>query len=144
MTRRPLLAVLAAIAVGAFGSVIALIPSAGASSNQGTFNVTVLATGTSTMFGPDDIARLGDDLFVSFQNGVSATGGGNSTIAEYGIPGSLGESPVKTWSVPGKCDGLTADPADSRLIGTLNEDGQLESLHPQPQFLSTDAVHLQP
>lgn len=74
---------------------------------------------------PDDIARLGGHLFVSFQNGVGAkgepapSGTTNSTVAEY----TLGGRQLNSWSLKGKCDGLTGDQAHHRLIATVNEDG---------------------
>ena len=75
--------------------------------------------------GPDDITRLGDSVYVSFQNGVgalgepSATGTAASTIQQYSLDGK----PGKSWQVSGKVDGLTADPAHHRLLLTANEDG---------------------
>lgn len=43
----------------------------------------------------------------------------NSTVEEYDATGNQ----IASWSLVGKCDGLTADPANNRLIATLNEDG---------------------
>jgi len=125
MSLRVPVTVLTAAMVSAGASVATFVPSARADGpNGGDYQVTVLASGNSTMFGPDDITMLDNDLFVGFQNGVSPTGGGgldgNSTIAEYARTGG---DPIQTWSVTGKCDGLTADPANNRVIGTLNEDG---------------------
>ena len=74
---------------------------------------------------PDDITRLGDRVFVAFQNGVgslgepSPSGVTSSTIQEYSLDGRAG----KSWQVPGKVDGLTADNAQHRLLITTNEDG---------------------
>lgn len=75
--------------------------------------------------GPDDITRLGDSIYVSYQNGVgplgepSAAGATASTIQQYNLTGM----PGKSWQVTGKVDGLTADPAHDRLLLTANEDG---------------------
>lgn len=74
---------------------------------------------------PDDITRLGDSIYVAFQNGVgpkgepSPAGIGSSTIQQYSLTGVAG----KSWSVVGKVDGLTADPSHQRLVLTVNEDG---------------------
>jgi hypothetical protein len=74
---------------------------------------------------PDDISRLGDHVFVAFQNGVgslgeaSPSGVTSSTIQEYGLDGRPGTS----WQVTGKVDGLTADNTHHRLLITTNEDG---------------------
>jgi len=73
---------------------------------------------------PDDITRLGDDLFVGFQNGVgtqgepSADGNRDSTIVELTLRGH----PVAQWDIAGKADGVTADPALGLVIATVNED----------------------
>jgi len=77
---------------------------------------------------PDDAARIGDRLFVAFQNSVPSTGGTpgapagpttQSTVVELTMSGRL----VTRWQLTGKCDGLAADPAHNRLIATVNEDG---------------------
>lgn len=74
---------------------------------------------------PDDLTRLGDDLFVSYQNGVGAQGEPTpagvdfSTIAEYTPEGHL----LATWDLTGKSDGLSADPRTGQVIATVNEDG---------------------
>ena len=73
---------------------------------------------------PDDITVLGGDLFTGFQNGVGPQGqaapDGNrdSTIVEFTPDGR----PVRQWDIRGKCDGVTAERADHRLIATVNED----------------------
>jgi hypothetical protein len=83
-----------------------------------------LAAGTSQQFGPDDLVHLGRDVFVAWQNGVGSTGSpspsGNtdSTIVEYRPDGSV----VGTWAVTGKVDGMGADPANARVIATVDED----------------------
>ncbi len=85
-------------------------------------------SGSEQISNPDDITRLGNHIYVAFQNGVgpqgqpSTTAGsiGNqdSTIVEFDLRGR----PVNRWDVVGKCDGLTADPALGRIIATVNED----------------------
>jgi hypothetical protein len=73
---------------------------------------------------PDDITRLGGDLFTAFQNGVgpqgepSADGNTDSTVVEFTPAGR----PVRQWDIHGKCDGLTAQPSAHRVIATVNED----------------------
>jgi hypothetical protein len=74
---------------------------------------------------PDDITRLGNSIFVAFQNGVGPRGEAapsgvtSSTIQEYFLDGRAG----KSWQVLGKIDGLNADNARHRLLLTTNEDG---------------------
>jgi hypothetical protein len=93
---------------------------------------------------PDDITRLGDRVYVSFQNGVgplgepAPSGATASTVQQYRLDGTPGES----WQVPGKVDGLTADSAHHRLLLTTNEDGNsgFSTLTPgAPQPLRTYA-----
>jgi hypothetical protein len=73
---------------------------------------------------PDDLTRLGGNLFTAFQNGVgpqgepATSGNRDSTIVEFTPHGR----PLRQWDIRGKCDGLTADPARHRLIATVNED----------------------
>ena len=80
---------------------------------------------TEALTKPDDITRLGDDLFVGFQNGVGAQGeassSGNldSTVVEFSTSGQ----PIAQWDIAGKDDGLTADPDLHAVIATVNEDG---------------------
>ncbi len=83
---------------------------------------------------PDDITRLGDSIYVTFQNGVgplgepSPSGATASTIQQYSLKGV----PGKSWSVTGKVDGLTADPHNHRLLLTANEDGNSSFLTLDP------------
>jgi hypothetical protein len=106
---------------------------------------------------PDDITRLGQDLFVGFQNGVgpqgqaSADGNRDSTIVELTMSGRR----VGQWDVKGKADGVTADSATGLVIATVNEDAN-SSLYaidpaagtakhyayrePLPNFGGTDAI----
>jgi hypothetical protein len=73
---------------------------------------------------PDDITRIGNDLFTTFQNGVgpqgqaSTDGNRDSTIVEYTLKGTF----VHQWDLVGKCDGLTADPYTGKVVATINED----------------------
>jgi hypothetical protein len=92
----------------------------------GGYAVYTLAGGASIKtLGPDDEATMNGDIFVGYQNGVGSTGGPsptgqtNSTIVEYRPNGHV----VTTWSVTGKCDGLTTDPANQRVLASVNEDG---------------------
>ncbi|HEX4219565.1 MAG TPA: hypothetical protein VHZ02_14415 [Acidimicrobiales bacterium] len=94
---------------------------------------------------PDDLGTMNGDIFVGYQNGVGATGGSSptggttSTIVEYRQDGTV----VTTWSVTGKCDGLTTDPANNRVLLTVNEDGNssMYVIHPTAAP-SAQVVHL--
>lgn len=78
---------------------------------------------------PDDLTKLGEQIFVAFQNGVGpqgeptsagnqGAGNRNSTIVEFSSSGS----PVAHWDVAGHVDGLTADTARGQVAVTANED----------------------
>jgi hypothetical protein len=75
---------------------------------------------------PDDITRLGNDLFVGFQNGVgpqgqpSTDGNPDSTIVELNLAGHE----VEQWDIAGKADGVSADPIADTVIATVNEDAK--------------------
>lgn len=111
----------AAIATGAciLVTVPALATAGGASAPPAPF------TAPAGAKGPDDLTQLGNALWVGYQNGVGAdgapspTGATNSTVAGFTLAGA---PTGPRFSVPGKVDGLTADPANDRLIATVNED----------------------
>jgi hypothetical protein len=73
---------------------------------------------------PDDITRIGKDLFTGFQNGVgpqgqaSTDGNRDSTIVEFTLSGAF----VRQWDVLGKCDGLTSNTSAGLVVATVNED----------------------
>lgn len=72
----------------------------------------------------DDITLMGGKIFIGCQNGVGSDGAPsksgitNSTVQEFDQTGKL----ITSWSIKGKCDGLTADVAKNRIIATVNED----------------------
>lgn len=89
------------------------------------FSAHLVASAPAGVSGPDDIVKLGDHLFVAYQNGVGAKGepapGGNtkSTVLEYTQKGQK----VGSWNLTGKVDGMGADPQHGRVVATVNEDG---------------------
>jgi hypothetical protein len=90
---------------------------------------------------PDDISRIGNDLFVGFQNGVgpqgqaSTDGNRDSTVVELTLSGVV----VNQWDIQGKCDGLTANAAAGLVVATVNEDAH-SSLYTIAPFIS-QVVH---
>lgn len=101
--------------------------AAGGSTLTATMLVSTPPTipGTSTLaHGPDDLALLGGVLWTAYQNEINADGtpnglGSYSTLAGFDpTTGAL----VETIPVLGKIDGLAADPANNRLLATVNED----------------------
>jgi hypothetical protein len=75
---------------------------------------------SGTLTSPDDITSEGGRIFVAWQNGTQpdGSGGGSSTVVAYRNNGK----PAGSWDIPGHVDGLTADPANHRVIATVNED----------------------
>lgn len=90
---------------------------------------------------PDDVVRLGDSIYVAYQNGVqpmgqpATTGVSASTIQQYSLDGTPGAS----WSVTGKIDGMGADHQGHRLLVTTNEDGN-SSFHTLTPRAGANAV----
>src|SRR5271156_920934 len=86
---------------------------------------------------PDDITRIGKDLFTGFQNGVgpqgqaSTDGNRDSTIVEFTLSGAF----VRQWDVLGKCDGLTSNTSAGLVVATVNEDAH-SSLYTIDPFTS--------
>jgi hypothetical protein len=71
---------------------------------------------------PDDITLLKGVLYVPYQNNAGKDGspdGSMSTIVGFDQHTA---AVVATYSVLGRCDGLTADVANGRLVATVNED----------------------
>jgi hypothetical protein len=90
------------------------------------FTTQTYVTGASiNTISPDDLTSLNGNMYVAYQNGVPSKGGKGtngarqSTIVEYDKAGKV----IQKWNVTGKCDGMTADPANNRIIVTVNEDG---------------------
>lgn len=131
LVRRAVPIAAAAVAVGAVlaqasSSYAIPTPATGSGVKVPTgFSAHLVASAPAGTSGPDDIAKVGDHLFVAYQNGVGAKGepapGGNtkSTVVEYTQKGQK----LGSWNLTGKVDGLGADPAHGRVIATVNEDG---------------------
>lgn len=89
------------------------------------FHVSAFAQGTSSMTNPDDITMMNNRIYVAYQDGVgskgeaSKSGVTSSTVVAYDKNGQV----VEKWTIVGKCDGMTADPTNNRIIATVNEDG---------------------
>ena len=130
------------------------------SSLSHTFTSTGGSPQTESLSDPDDITRLGDEIFVGFQNGVgpqgqpSSSGNLDSTVVEFTPSGQR----IAQWDVTGKTDGVTADPELHAVIATVNEDAN-SSLYtitpggggtvqhytynePLPHFGGTDAISI--
>ena len=70
---------------------------------------------------PDDITELDNLIYVTYQNNAGKDGtpaGSASTILAFDSSGKT----VASYTIPGRCDGLTADPSHHRILATANED----------------------
>jgi hypothetical protein len=83
------------------------------------FTIAQLVAAPKATMNCDDLAFLEGHLFLGCQNkALSNGGGGNSTLVEYGLDGTV----MNTWSIKDKIDGMAGDPLNHRLIVTLDED----------------------
>jgi hypothetical protein len=107
------------------GTALKAMPLLAGASLSHSFTV----AGTSTVASeplskPDDITRLGQSIFVGFQDGVgpqgepSPSGNPDSTVVELSPDGHV----LAQWDVAGKTDGVTADPWIHGVVATVNED----------------------
>lgn len=116
---------LAAAAALALGSDV-IVQAAGKPAGLTT---RVFATGGAlgngvTVSKPDDITQLGGSIFVAWQNGVGSQGEPNgsvqdSSVVQYSWAGQI----LDSWQLTGRVDGMSADPDNSRILATVNEDG---------------------
>jgi hypothetical protein len=87
-----------------------------------SIHLRLFAAAPSGYQNPDDITRLGDLIFVAYQNNADATGataGSKSDVVAFDR--RTGEV-ERHYVLPGRVDGLTADPRHGRVIATVNED----------------------
>jgi hypothetical protein len=125
MNRRAVALIGAASLVAAGFAVALQSGPAVAAPSSPTLNARTLLSGKSHGWTqPDDLADVNGSLFVGFQNGVPSTGGTastpkDSTLVQFTAKGAI----VRHLSLVGKIDGMGADPANKRVIVTVNEDG---------------------
>ena len=84
------------------------------------YDVSVFAKGTKAYYNPDSVEVDGKYIWVGYQNttAVDGTDGKSSTVVQYTRSGQV----IKTYSVPGHCDGLRIDPKTHYVWATSNED----------------------
>jgi hypothetical protein len=111
--------------VGSAVSGIAFLPAATAQASGSAIpHITpkLFATAPAGASKPDDITKLGGLIYVTYQNNAGKDGtppGSMSTIVAFD-PST--KAVVATYSVLGRCDGLTADPLHHRVLASVNED----------------------
>jgi hypothetical protein len=115
----------------------AVAASSPAPSVAPAFTIQKLAPAPKGATNCDDLAYLDGHLFMTCQNMTQSTGGGgNSTIVEYGVDGSV----INTWAVVDKADGIAGDPLNHRVIVTLNEDSKTHLLTITPSAPAAEQV----
>ncbi|MDQ6838715.1 MAG: hypothetical protein M3137_10370 [Actinomycetota bacterium] len=124
-TRRSMRRALWGTAAALAGIPVVACPAGAASAPTiPTIHPVAFAHGAAAQSLTDDVTVLGNDVFVTYQNGVgpdgsaSTSGVTQSSVVEYGPAGNT----VRTWQITGRVDGLTADPAHNRIFATSNED----------------------
>jgi hypothetical protein len=101
------------------------------------FTITKLANSPANAKLCDDLTFLDGHLYLGCQNKtLSAGGGGDSTLAEYGLDGTL----VKTWTIKDKIDGMSADPNNHRLVVTLDEDANSHLITVAPAAAASNQI----
>ncbi len=138
------LALAGAMAAIGVPSALSAAPAAAATGSAPAphLSVRVFASGSATMFQPDDITWLDGTVYAVWQNGVgptglpSPTGATTSTVTGYSTSGHR----MATWKVAGHADGLAADAAGHRLIVTVNEDGNSSLFAISPEAPAGDQV----
>jgi hypothetical protein len=136
-----------AAALASFGFAVPAFAAAPAPDNGGVtvptgFTATVFAH-SGTLTGPDDIAQLGGNVFVAFQNGVGTkgepakSGRTTSTVVEYNRQGKE----VAHWDLTGKVDGMGANPRSHQIVATVNEDGNSSIYTISPEGRKAEVSH---
>ncbi|HZO79933.1 MAG TPA: hypothetical protein VFB39_18000 [Solirubrobacteraceae bacterium] len=80
-------------------------------------------SGKASIYQPDDLTKLGSDIWVAFQNNVGPDGTpashvSTSTIVEFSSSGTK----VAQWDLTGHADGIAADTSNGQVYVTTNED----------------------
>jgi hypothetical protein len=113
-----------AAGLAGLGSTAALTlgaPPALAGGPAPTVHLSSFAAGAPGQTKPDDITKLGDRIYVGFQNNAGKDGspaGSMSTVVAFNGDGQE----VATWSILGRVDGLTADRLTHTIFASVNED----------------------
>jgi hypothetical protein len=111
--------------VGSTVGGLAFLPAATAHASEASIPHVIpklFATAPAGASKPDDITKLGQLIYVTYQNNAGKDGtppGSMSTIVAFD---PTTKAVVATYSVTGRCDGLTADPIHHRLLASVNED----------------------
>src|SRR5258708_24648589 len=92
-------------------------------------NISLFAAGTTAYYAPDAVEVNNGHVFIDYQNTTpkDCTDKTTSTIVDYTMDGKV----VKTFSVPGKSDGMRADPSIPFSVVPSGEDGN-------PKFVTID------
>jgi hypothetical protein len=72
---------------------------------------------------PDSIVQMGSSIFIAYQNAGEVKDGSVPGVANEIIEYDLNANVIKTFTVPGHCDGLLARSDTNELWAMANEDG---------------------
>ena len=73
---------------------------------------------------PDDITKLDKLLYVTYQNNAGKDGSPPGSVSTIVAFDPTNGRVVTTYSLAGRCDGLTADPVHHQLLASVNEDNK--------------------
>lgn len=95
------------------------------------YDIQVFARGNTSYYNPDSVEVAGNYVYIGYQNTTAKDGTDNktSTIVQYTKDGRA----LRTFIVPGHCDGMRYNPYTNLLWATSNEDGnpRLVTIDPQ-------------
>jgi len=90
------------------------------------FSLRVFAQAPLPIQSPDSIVRYGDTVFIAYQNKGEVKDGSNPAVTNAVVQYDLNGNLLKTYTVPGHCDGLLARTDTVSLWAMSNEDGNPE------------------
>lgn len=85
------------------------------------YQVSLFAAGGATYSHPDPIVLDGSRVYVAYANKAAKDGTDRqtSTVVEYTLQGKV----MRTFAIPGHCDGMRLNPMSHQLWALSNEDG---------------------
>lgn len=96
--------------------------AAGNGSQIPTLHTKLFAMAPTGATKPDDITILDGLLYVTYQNDTGKDGKPDGSMSTIAAIDPATAKVTATYSVVGRCDGLTADPNNHRVLASANED----------------------
>jgi len=90
------------------------------------YTLTVFVQAPKPTQHPDSIVQMGSSVFIAYQNAGEVKDGSDPTITNAVVQYDLSGNVMKTYTVPGHCDGLLARGDTTSVWAMSNEDGNPE------------------